>query len=116
MPKTATESDLKIETPGDGPAADVAPAAEASPALNNADDSVELAALKTENAQLRATVELLNQQLADAADGQAAPQAPAEPAAPRLIGADWSAMTAAEAEAAGCKQRVLCRDGYFIPG
>lgn len=104
--------DLKIETPGDGPAAEpLTPTV-----LNNADEPADVVALKTENAQLRATVELLNQQLTEAADGQATTNAPAEPAAPRLIGADWSAMSAAEAEAAGCKQRVLCRDGYFIPG
>jgi hypothetical protein len=105
--------DLKIETPGDTPVPDALETA--APALNNADDSSELAALKTENAQLRATVELLNQQLADASVDRAESAQPAEPAPPRLIGEDWSSMTAAEAQAAGCKSRVLCRDGYFIP-
>ena len=114
MPENDSSS-LKIETPGDGPTAEPVVAPLAAAALNNADDSPELAALKTENAQLRATVELLNQQLMDAADGQVAAQKPAEPKPPRLIGQDWSTMSAAEAQAAGCTQRVLCRDGYFIP-
>lgn len=106
MPENDSNA-LTIETPGDTPAAVTA--------LNTDADSPELAALKTENAQLRATVELLNQQLMDAADGQAAAQRPAEPKEPRLIGQDWSTMTAAEAQAKGCTERVLCRDGYFIP-
>lgn len=108
------DTDLKIETPGDGLAA--TETATTTTALNNADDLPEVAALKTENAQLRATVELLNQQLSDAAESQSATPRAAEPAPPRLIGEDWSSMTAAEAQAKGCTQRVLCRDGYFIPG
>lgn len=104
MPDADQSTELKIETPGDTPVA-----------LNTDADSADVAALKTENAQLRATVELLNQQLMDAADGQAASPQPAAPREPRLIGQDWSSMTAAEAEAKGCTQRVLCRDGYFIP-
>jgi hypothetical protein len=101
------DSPLTIETPGD--------TLVTTTALNTDGDSPELAALKTENAQLRATVELLNQQLMDIADGQATAQRPAEPKEPRLIGEDWSTMTAAEAHAKGCTQRVLCRDGYYIP-
>lgn len=117
MPEADQSTDLKIETPGDTPVDD-APAPVAAPvptALNNASDSSELAALKTENAQLRATVELLNQQLMDAADGAAQPQRAAEPREARLIGEDWSNMTAAQAKAAGCTAMVLCRDGYYIP-
>lgn len=104
-------TDLKIETPGDGPAQK-----SAATALNTDGDSPEVTALKTENAQLRATVEALNQNLMDIADGQAAPQRQAEPKEPRLIGENWSSLTAAEAKAKGCTVTVLCRDGYFVPG
>lgn len=103
---------LTIHTPGDAPVE----AAPAAPALNNVDEAPDVAALKAENAQLRATVELLNQQLMDIADGQAAPSQTAEPKEARLIGQDWSSMTSAEARAKGCTQTVLCRDGYYIPG
>lgn len=127
MPEDDLSDDLTIHTPGDGPvdsqpAAAPAPArgkkgaAAPAPALDTSADSPELVALKTENAQLRATVEMLNEQLMDVADGQAAAQRPAEPKEPRLIGENWSSMTAAQAHAKGCTQRVLCMDGYYIPG
>lgn len=113
------DTDLKIETPGDQPI-DTAPAAAeraAAYAEQGANDSAAtIAALQTENAQLRAQVDLLNAHIQDFADGTAKPQAQAaEPKEARLIGEDWSNMTSAEAKAAGCTMKVLCRDGYYVP-
>ena len=111
--------DFEIQTPGEvadsaasgapanaqpSPAPDEAPATVATPAP----DFDELATLRDENALLEAKVAELERQLAGAA------AKPVEP--PRLIGQDWSRMTAAQAKAAGCTQRVLCSDGYYIPG
>lgn len=113
MPETDQSSDLKIETPGDGPAAD--PALAPAPALDTTGETPDVIALKTENAQLRATVELLNQQIMDLQDGGASPATPAAPREARIIGENWSMMTAAEARAKGCTHTVLCSDGYFVP-
>lgn len=109
------DADLKIETPGDTPVPSAPPVVSAGTAT--ADDSAAtIAALQTENAQLRAQVNLLNAHIQDFADGTAKPQAQAaEPKEARLIGEDWSNMTSAEAKAAGCKMKVLCRDGYYVP-
>ena len=66
-------------------------------------------------AELEATVELLQDQLAAAKERAVAP-APAAPVAPRLIGENWSTRTSAEARAAGVTQTVICSDGYYVPG
>lgn len=108
-----------------GGAAD-APAAEPEPTdvgasesadTDQADDgcAARIAELEAENAQLRATVDLLNEQLLDASAAAGA-QIEATPKEPRLIGEDWSTKTSAQAKAAGVEKPVLCSDGYYVPG
>ena len=77
------------------------------------DQSAEIESIKLQVTQLEAVNAELQNQL-DAL--KTVPSAPALAAAPRLIGEDWSKMTAAEAKAAGCTRSVLCSDGYYIPG
>lgn len=70
-------------------------------------------------AELEATVNQQNAIIADLqaqlarqpAPGEAAPAEPVE----RVIGGEWANRTAAEAQAAGLKEKVLCRDGWYIP-
>jgi hypothetical protein len=99
------DEDLTIHTPGDGPGD--------SGSADTSTDSPELSALKTENATLRAA---LDDALGKLHDLETVPSASPRVAEVRRIGEDWSRMTAAQAQAAGCKDRVLCSDGYFIPG
>lgn len=101
--------DLTLHTPGDD-----APAPVAAPVADvTADDKdAVIAQLQSENTSLQALVQALQDQLdakADVADAPAVREA-------RLIGMNWSNMTATEAKAAGAKSTVLCSDGYFVPG
>jgi len=95
-------TDLTLHTPGgDGSAPP------------SGDQSAEIESLKLQVKQLEAVNAELQNQLDTL---KTVPSAPAGAPAPRIIGEDWSTMTAAEAQARGCTQRVLCRDGYYIPG
>ena len=74
-----------------------------------AGDAARMAELEAQIAQQSAMIAQL------AAQASAAP-AQASAGASRLIGIDWSSKTAAQARAKGVTQRVLCSDGYYVPG
>lgn len=93
-----------ILTPGDGPGE--------SAATGSTTDSPELTALKAENASLRAA---LDDALSKLHELETVPTPAPKVDEVRLIGEDWSSMTAAEAKAKGCRTTVLCSDGYFVP-
>ena len=100
------QSPIEIHTPGDG--------AEGDGASHAGDLAAQITALEAENAQLKALVCDLQEQLRVLAT---VPSTPVKvDTGSRLIGQDWSRMTSAEAKAAGCTQRVLCSDGYYVPG
>lgn len=107
----AADPDLNVQTPGD-PAAD--PVADgAAPAIDDG-SAARIAELEAMVAQQAALISQLNGQL------QALATVPSAPVTVggerRIIGEDWSDRTAAEAEAAGVKSTVLCKDGYYVPG
>lgn len=96
---------LNIQTPG---------ATANVPTVPNDDASAaRIAELESTVAQQAALISDLNGKLQGLETVPA--RAPNVDAGPRLIGVDWSSMTAAEAQAKGCTMRVLCSDGYFIP-
>lgn len=108
-------ADTKIEIPGgaDAPVVNI-PGSDTEGLQESASDlSVKLAASQVQIAQLEAVVANLNDQL-QSVQTVATPLVQVE--GPRLIGEDWSNKTAAQARDAGCKVRVLCSDGYYVPG
>ena len=74
-----------------------------------AGDAARMAELEAQIAQQSAMIAQLM------AQANAAPAAPKDTAS-RLIGIDWSSKTSAQARAEGVTQRVLCSDGYYVPG
>ena len=74
-----------------------------------AGDAARMAELEAQIAQQAAMIAQLSAQ-ANTAPSQASA------GASRLIGIDWSSKTAAQARAEGVTQRVLCSDGYYVPG
>jgi hypothetical protein len=116
------EDDLTLQMPGDegttaapaAPASRRAAAAAPAPITTAAPAGDDVAARIAQLEQDLAQAHALNEQLLDAqgADTAAAPPAAKEP---KLIGENWSNMTAAQAKAAGVAERVLCSDGYYCP-
>lgn len=112
---------LKPKTPGE-------------PVADNIDDArlgegagSELEVMAADNARLTAEVATLtsaNASLKEALDEALALRAEAGPAADppraqavlqRQFGDDWANMTSTQAKAAGCRTRVLCSDGWYVP-
>ena len=93
-----------------------------SPISDQADDDgvadAPVAGYAAKMSELEAMIAQQNAMIAQLmAQASSAPsQSPASAGASRLIGIDWSSKTAAQAHAEGCTQRVLCSDGYYVPG
>lgn len=110
------EDDLTLQMPGDEGAASATTATSRRPATTpitaaaGDDAAARIAQLEQELAQAKA----MNEQLMDAQGADTA-GSPAPAKEPKLIGQDWSNMTAAQAKASGVTERVLCSDGYYCP-
>ena len=104
------------------PAPKLTPMVPGSPVADPVDDEgVEDTAVAGDAARMAELEAMIAQQSAMiaqlVAQASAAPSpSPASASASRLIGIDWSSKTSAQARAEGVTQRVLCSDGYYVPG
>lgn len=101
------------------PAPKLTPMVPGSPVSDAVDDSEADTPVAGDAARMAELEAMIAQQAAMITQlmAQAAPaQAPASSGASRLIGIDWSSKTSSQARAEGVTQRVLCSDGYYVPG
>ena len=103
------------------PAPTLKPLVPGSPIVDPVDDEASDTPVAGDAARMAELEAMIAQQSAMIAQlmaqANAAPvQAKASDAASRLIGIDWSSKTSSQARADGVTQRVLCSDGYYVPG
>jgi len=100
-----------VQVPGEDAAL---PLADEDEAIDPKD--ARISQLEQQNTALQAALTAAQEENLDLRDRLAGkPKVAAAPAAPRLIGEDWSDRTSADAKEAGVTRMVLCKDGYYVP-